>query len=369
MGWSWGGFESLIIPTYPERARTATHVGCGRAVPAPRDRARGSRRSDRGSRRRASRGSRREPQPASTGRVARRDRPPAPAASARIAAGGPSAMIAAAVEHDHAVGVAEHDVHVVLGEQHGDALARARARRRAASAGRASAATSPRSARPSAAGAARRRAPARARRAWRRRRRASRSPGRRSCVIRTRSSSASASARSAIGRARADARDARRRARAARAATFSRTVIDANVAATWNVRPTPMPRDGARRQAVDALAAEQHGAGVGRELAVDEVEARRLAGAVRADQRDQLAGGDGERHVAHGVDAAERLGRVRRPRSTGVAGVIAAAARAQHALRARRRCPSGTRARSPGSRRPAPRASTRWRARACPTAR
>ncbi|HZQ62272.1 MAG TPA: cystathionine beta-lyase [Casimicrobiaceae bacterium] len=24
MGWSWGGFESLIIPTYPERARTAT---------------------------------------------------------------------------------------------------------------------------------------------------------------------------------------------------------------------------------------------------------------------------------------------------------------------------------------------------------
>ena len=24
MGWSWGGFESLVIPTYPERARTAT---------------------------------------------------------------------------------------------------------------------------------------------------------------------------------------------------------------------------------------------------------------------------------------------------------------------------------------------------------
>ena len=31
-------------------------------------------------------------------------------------------MIAAAIEHDHAVGVAEHDVHVVLGEQHRDAL-------------------------------------------------------------------------------------------------------------------------------------------------------------------------------------------------------------------------------------------------------
>jgi cystathionine beta-lyase len=24
MGWSWGGFESLIIPIYPERAQTAT---------------------------------------------------------------------------------------------------------------------------------------------------------------------------------------------------------------------------------------------------------------------------------------------------------------------------------------------------------
>jgi len=24
MGWSWGGFESLIIPTWPERSRTVT---------------------------------------------------------------------------------------------------------------------------------------------------------------------------------------------------------------------------------------------------------------------------------------------------------------------------------------------------------
>jgi cystathionine beta-lyase len=24
MGWSWGGFESLIIPVYPERVQTAT---------------------------------------------------------------------------------------------------------------------------------------------------------------------------------------------------------------------------------------------------------------------------------------------------------------------------------------------------------
>ncbi|MEP7184073.1 MAG: cystathionine beta-lyase, partial [Betaproteobacteria bacterium] len=29
MGWSWGGFESLVIPTFPERARTATRWDAG----------------------------------------------------------------------------------------------------------------------------------------------------------------------------------------------------------------------------------------------------------------------------------------------------------------------------------------------------
>ncbi|HKP65910.1 MAG TPA: PLP-dependent transferase, partial [Casimicrobiaceae bacterium] len=29
MGWSWGGFESLLIPTWPERARTATRWNAG----------------------------------------------------------------------------------------------------------------------------------------------------------------------------------------------------------------------------------------------------------------------------------------------------------------------------------------------------
>ena len=29
MGWSWGGFESLIIPAYPERIRTATRWSAG----------------------------------------------------------------------------------------------------------------------------------------------------------------------------------------------------------------------------------------------------------------------------------------------------------------------------------------------------
>ena len=29
MGWSWGGFESLLIPTWPERARTVTRWNPG----------------------------------------------------------------------------------------------------------------------------------------------------------------------------------------------------------------------------------------------------------------------------------------------------------------------------------------------------
>ena len=29
MGWSWGGFESLVIPTWPERSRTATRWDAG----------------------------------------------------------------------------------------------------------------------------------------------------------------------------------------------------------------------------------------------------------------------------------------------------------------------------------------------------
>jgi cystathionine beta-lyase len=29
MGWSWGGFESLVIPTWPERVRTATQWAPG----------------------------------------------------------------------------------------------------------------------------------------------------------------------------------------------------------------------------------------------------------------------------------------------------------------------------------------------------
>ena len=52
---------------------------------------------------------------------------------------------------------------------------------------------------------------------------------------------------------------------------------------------------------------EPHDAAVGRELAVQHVEAGALARAVGADQRQQLAGGDGEGDVLDRLHAAERL--------------------------------------------------------------
>ena len=58
----------------------------------------------------------------------------------------------------------------------------------------------------------------------------------------------------------------------------------------WKVRPTPSRQIGARPQADDVAAVEPHDAGVGRELAVQHVEAGALAGAVGTDQRQQLAG-------------------------------------------------------------------------------
>src|SRR6187401_2086238 len=61
--------------------------------------------------------------------------------------------------------------------------------------------------------------------------------------------------------------------------TFSTTVIDTNVCATWNVRPTP------RRQ-------------------------MRLAGAVRADDGQQPAGLEIEADTSRGHHTAERLGQL-----------------------------------------------------------
>src|SRR5262249_25181858 len=63
--------------------------------------------------------------------------------------------------------------------------------------------------------------------------------------------------------------------------------------------------DFARRQARNVAAIETDGAAVGRQLAVDGVEASRFAGAVRTDQRQKLSVTDREAHIIHGANAAK----------------------------------------------------------------
>ena len=70
----------------------------------------------------------------------------------------------------------------------------------------------------------------------------------------------------------------------------------------WKLRARPRRLISYGLQAVDALAVEQDLAAGRPEAAADEIEERRLAGAVRADDRDALARRDGE------VGAADDLG-------------------------------------------------------------
>ena len=71
--------------------------------------------------------------------------------------------------------------------------------------------------------------------------------------------------------------------------TFSRTDMLRNSRSVWNVRAMPRLRDLVRLEADDAALAEQDLAVVGLVDAGDQVEERRLAGAVRADHADDLA--------------------------------------------------------------------------------
>ena len=65
-----------------------------------------------------------------------------------------------------------------------------------------------------------------------------------------------------------------------------------NRRSVWNVRATPRRVDLVRLEADDAALVEQDVAVVGLVDARDQVEERRLAGAVRADHADDLALGD-----------------------------------------------------------------------------
>ena len=66
------------------------------------------------------------------------------------------------------------------------------------------------------------------------------------------------------------------------------------------------------KYAILELGAEAHGAGVGRQRAEDQLEQRRLARAVGADQAQPVAAHDAQREIAHQRAAVERLGDVRK---------------------------------------------------------
>ena len=82
--------------------------------------------------------------------------------------------------------------------------------------------------------------------------------------------------------------------------TFSRTVSSGKISVIWKVRPMPIFTRPAAGTRLMFCAVQQDLARGRREEAGDQVEERRLAGAVRADDRAQLAVLDPHRHVGHG---------------------------------------------------------------------
>ena len=126
MGWSWGGFESLMIPIYPERVQTATTWDAGGpclrlaiGLEDPDDLIADL---DAGFARLARRAARcaLESLNGDSALVAEVDRLHFGIGPNRLrrALGDDAAVI----EHDDAIGVTEHDIHVVLGEEDRDPL-------------------------------------------------------------------------------------------------------------------------------------------------------------------------------------------------------------------------------------------------------
>ena len=108
-----------------------------------------------------------------------------------------------------------------------------------------------------------------------------------------------------------------------------------NSSMRWNVRPMPRrARLCVGSPPIDAPA-EPHGAAVGPQRAEQAVEQRRLAGAVRPDQPDDLALADRQAHVVERGDAREPHRHVARRRG-------AVRPRSSHAPRSRRSAPAST---------------------------
>ena len=210
-----------------------------------------------------------------------------------MSAGSPSASFCAEIHHDQPVGEAHHEVHVVLDQQHRHALApSAAAAAPRAPASRDSAARRP--ARRAAAAPDRRRARARSRRSAACRA-AGCPPGRAECgASPTRAIARAASARVRASSARSSRSAAREHAGAAAQIRAERDVVEHASSAERASRAgtcAPMPRraisngtqptiDSPRKTTSPEVSGERAG---------DEVEHRALAGAVRADQAEDLA--------------------------------------------------------------------------------
>ena len=87
----------------------------------------------------------------------------------------------------------------------------------------------------------------------------------------------------------------------------------------WKERAEPQPHPGMGRQAGDVAAGEMDGAGVGREVAGELADQRRLAGAVGADQGVDLARPHVDRDVVGRDQAAEALDQAWSVESSGSA--------------------------------------------------
>ena len=141
--------------------------------------------------------------------------------------------------------------------------------------------------------------------------------------------------------------------------TFSRTVRFGNRLVSWKARPMPRRVRAATREPRDVVRRREHAAGGRPELAGDQVEVGRLAGAVGADDRGQRAGMERAAHPVDGDVAAEADGQVARLRAArhavghrrGWRPRVAAPRRRRHDLSACSRI--GTCISAPGSRAPA----------------
>ena len=101
---------------------------------------------------------------------------------------------------------------------------------------------------------------------------------------------------------------------------FSRTVISRKTRVIWKVRVMPRWKMLVGLEAGDVDAVVEHLAGVGLREPGEEVEGRRLARPVRADEPADLAAGNGEAAAVDGLHAAERLAQVARLQDDTVGG-------------------------------------------------